>query len=247
MDEKLNKYTVEIIEKFRLSKISSVTINGILYDDYNKIPKDLKIEKLQINKKYIKLFDDEEYILNNFINNREMLVKNKKTGRYICLKISDHAKIRLLTRYLVLYLKYKDFLGNKILSIMDKCISEFIEGYKSQKINNDKELQKYINTFIKKTHKETIDVAIYELFKNSKTLKNISKKFKKRENEYGPTNLFIMYPFVLIYDINTNLIKTIEIHELSKQDVETKRLRQDLNKRVNDLNFILKLLKSKTL
>lgn len=247
MDEKLSKYKAEIIEKFRLSKISSVTINGILYDDYNKIPKDLELVSLQINKKYIKLFDDEEFILNNFINNKEMLVKNKNTGRYICLKISDHAKIRLLTRYLVLYLKYKDFLSSKIVSIMEKCISNFIEEFKSNNISNEKELHKYINTFIKKTNKENIDIAIYELFKNSTTLKNISRKFKKRENDYGPTNLFIIYPFVLIYDINTNLIKTIEIYELSKQDVETKRLRQDLNKRVNDLNFILKLLKSKTL
>lgn len=242
--DKIEKYNAQILDLFRKSKISSVKINGTLYDDFKQLPSDLEIKELVINKKYIKLFDDEKFILNNYINNKEMLVKNEKTGRYICLKISSHSRIRLLTRYMVLYFRYKDFLGKNIQSIMQDVTNVFIDSYKTYKFTNIKEFKSSIHNFVNE-NKELLNVAIYKLFSESSTLKNISKKYKDRETKYGYTNHFICYPFVLIYDINNNLVKTIEIHELSKQDINTKKLRQELNKKVNDYSFIMNIVKSR--
>lgn len=245
MEDKLSSYTAEIMELFRYGKISSVRINGVLYENYADIPADLEIYSLNINKKYIKLFKDEVFILNNFISNKEMLVKNNKTGRYICLKVTEHARTRLITRYAVLYIKYRDFLNDTVKNIMEDIIEEFLKEFKELNVTDLNTFNSFVSKFVK-AHEEELNLIIYNLFKGSSTLKNVSRKYKKREEKHGPTNIFISYPFALIYDINNSLIRTIEIHELSKQDVDTKYVRCGINKNVSNMNYLLRIMKSNT-
>lgn len=243
MKSKTELYNEKILELFKKFKISSVTINDVLYSDFSDIPKDIKIEKIVINKKYIKLFDDEKFVIDNYINNKELLVKNEPTGRYIRLKISSHARFRLITRYIILYLKYNSYKGSKIGIILDQIVSKLIERVKEKNISDYKKLKEEINGFINENIDE-INVAIYTIFKRSSNMKNISRQFKGRLKEYGPTNYFNYYPFILVYDVNTNLVKTIEISGLSRQDTKTKGLGQELNKKANDYKYLLNIIRS---
>lgn len=243
MNSKIETYNEKILDLFKKFKISSVTINDVLYSDFSDIPNDIKIEKIVINKKYIKLFDDEKFVIDNYINNKELLVKNEKTGRYIRLKISSHARFRLMVRYIILYLKYNSYKGSKIGDVLDNLVGKLITKIKEKQIVDYKKLKNEINLFINENIEE-INIAIYTIFKRSSNMKNISRQFKGRLKEYGPTNYFNYYPFILVYDINTNLIKTIEISGLSKQDTKTKGLGQEINKKANDFKYLLNIIRS---
>lgn len=233
----IEKYNKQVLELFRCFKIKSIKINGILYDDYCKIPKDIVIHDIKFNKKYIKLFKNDKFIIENYIENIDAIKKNQNNNKYIYLNISDHSRLRLLTRYMILYLKYRDFLNDKIQAVMQDIVDEYLNYFQDFVFINESKFKTAIHTFITQ-NRDVFDEAISVLFERSRIIKNLSRKYKRRIEEYGDTNIFLYYPFALIYDVKTNTIKTIEIYHLNKNFTETKGLSRLLNKKVNDYKFL---------
>lgn len=248
MDSLREKFINDILCHLKSNKISSIVVNGRTIDDYKKLDLNENIETLFINKKYIKLFEEkyENFILENFIQDKDMIVKNLISGKYIKLKISHHARMRLLTRYLLLMIKFECTLNtNKdIFKDLNLLLENFLNDDNTKNIKDKENLLKILT----KMANENIDIlnkTIYKMFIKSSLLKNISRLHKKREKSHGATNFYVSYPFSIVYDVKSSLIKTIEIHEINKKDMETKYIRQLLNKKTNDIQFIYKLLKQK--
>lgn len=242
MCDQIISYNEKILEYFRLCKISSIYVDGILYDDYNKLTNFDHSQKIIINKKYIKLFEDENFILDNYISNKEHLVKNEKTGRYVYLKISHHARYRLILRYILLTKVIgKECFNDLLIEHLDPIIADLLNNM-DDSVTNGKELKTYIEAFIA-NNIDRLNDAIYIFFKKSTLLKNPSIQFRKREGSHGPTNYFIYSSFIFVYGIDLNLIKTIEIYNINKEFIKSKPVRQKLNKKSNNLDYLLSLIK----
>lgn len=237
MNDRVLYYSQKIIDLLRTGKITSITIDGVLYDNYLDIADDVDITKVKINKKYIKLFKDEEFVVKHFVHDNEFLVKNKKTGRYNKLTISNHARVRFIVRFIVLMLKRTDVESHHPL-LFELIMTRFIRKLKREDFVAVSNIKHLIHTFIDK-YQDKIDQEIYRIFKFSNYIKNLSKEMKYRIKTHGQTNYFAHTWFLLVFSITTNTITTIEIYNSGGLGKEWK---QTLNKNVHDYKNILIML-----
>lgn len=235
---RIHYYNSVILELLRKGIISSITINDVLFDDYNDIIKsNIQIKNIKINKKYIKLFKDEKFIIKNYIPYKETIVKNNKTGKYHRLMISSHARVRFITRYIILTLKMHEIQNKYLFNILQE---NFISKLTKKDLSSISEFKKRLNVFIQ-DNKKLLDLEIYKMFIESTRVKNLSKIFKYRQKQHGDTNYYVNGNFLLVYDVKSFSIKTVEIKNMTKNYIEKSKTRK-LNKDAHDYSEILKII-----
>lgn len=235
---RIDYYNNVILDLLRKGIISSISIDNVLFDDYNDIIKsDINIRNIKINKKYIKLFKDEKFILRNYIPHKEFIVKNNKTGKYHKLIISSHARIRFLTRYLIVTLKRNEIQNKNLFNFIQENL---IKQLNKKDLSSVSELKNNLQNFIQ-NNKNRLDLEIYKMFIEANRIKNLSKIFQHRQKQHGDTNYYVNGNFLLICDVKSFSIKTVEIKNMTKNYSEKNKTRK-LNKDAHDYSEILKII-----
>lgn len=226
-------------------KISSVKINGVDYSLSKDIPKDIEIESFYINKKYLPLFKkDEDFIFDNFIENKEGLVR-RNNGKYLTVNLTFHSRYRYVVRHLLILLSYKQCLNKPNIDRFQPIL-DCIIGQKEQilKMSTGDQLYNFLVNVVIEKEKE-LNECIYDMLRCGRNVKEntFSNKLKRRKKYYANSDYYACYPFLLVYDVKNTTIITIEIFELNNIGSPTRDVRLFLNKHSDCMDSLLNNLK----
>lgn len=227
----------DIINCFRSGKISSITIDSLIVDDFSKLPHDALDRDIKINKKYIPLFNKgvRDYIISNFIKDGENLVYRASSNDYIRVDATLHAKERLVTRFLSVYVSNKSE-DNRVFNYLKEDfypnIKDYIDEHYGDGVND-------AHAFIRKLcieQSDYLDSVIRKLMSDASYNKNPNNKIKERCDKRN--NRQITYydtMFMYVYDLKDSKIITIELYSSPKKGGFKQNYSRMVNSRIDDI------------
>lgn len=194
MEEK-RKVKECILRFFYSGKISSIKIDGEVYDSYSKLPSDIRENDdydIKVNKKFLKLFRDipglQKTFKNDFLEHTDGLIVNSDYRPVTVSSISHHARERFYSRYICYkYLYSKKYPRHHFTALSFKLrpLDAIFEEYLTT-IDSDFKPGLTLNTFTR-LHQEFLDNIIKQELIASSFVKNPKAILRRRLMSYGNT------------------------------------------------------------
>lgn len=218
--ERIRKIKKKAIEFFRVSKISSLNIDGEVVYKFNKLPENIMDDEVGVtfNKKFVSLFKDEEdFVLENFVRGSGRIIK-RKNGELMTVGVTQHARERFISRYLIiryLYMERMESYFSRIKTI-DQALLEYFENFMST-FEYSCDVQATIRNF-SKTYRNEINAVIQAFMSASNRRVKIPKLLRHRAE--ANKNRSVYYEdglFNYVYGTSKGNIITIELLKSGKK------------------------------
>lgn len=250
----------EILSKFRSGLIASINIDGVTHHKTSTLPSDFleKDYSFTIPRKSLNLFKHNKeflkFILENFIENKSKIVLGCEKKTIFVNQITNHARVRFLTRFLIMKYIYYSYFQDHQLKRFNKSPSSFysLVGSMFTKFlkNEGKDLSPLlaIRRFCV-LNSEFIDKEIMDIISESSFVKNPNTILKNRLRRYNETAIaYINSSFLIVYGtMNSGIILTMEIAMSQKQKNKNRKLWEKtryINSNTNQLlNKLVEILK----
>lgn len=208
------------IEFFRLGRISSLNIDGETVYKFSKLPEDVMDDDVVVtfNKKFVSLFiGEEDFVLENFVKSTDKIIK-RKNGDLMTVGVTQHARERFISRYLIIRYLYMDRMEGYFTRIktIDQALLEYFENFMSTFVYSC-DVQATIRNF-SRTYRDEINSVIQAFMSVSNLRVKIPKLLRNRSEANKNRSLYYEDGlFNYVYGTSKGNIITVELLKSGKK------------------------------